>query len=255
MCATAVTRFPLTIEQQTVTIGTANELALALDVLQGQYDREALEQLAPNLTAITGNAAGFMLVVRSLVQADQLFLIQAIGPDLATVMQDARHLRDQLAVMALEEVEGELLRTLGGEGLRRLILTGEELAEVLEWVYGQYDALLLELLGIVTLRKLCRHASDLSAILYNLDHERQEKLVEELGWPFVVELVRDGRDLAGLVRALPPASSERLLGHFTPAQLVERIGNERDWAYLCQRLEPAEAEFLFGKLKIQSKGG
>jgi hypothetical protein len=250
-----ITRFPLTIDGQTVQIGTANELALALDVLQGQHDRAALEQLAPHLAAIVSNAAGFMLVMRSLTEVDQIFLIQAIGPDLTKVMQDARHLRDQLAVMALEGVEAELLRTLDGDGLRRLILTGEELAEALEWVYGQCDALLLDLLGIDTLRKLCRHACDLSAILHNLDHERQEKLVEELGWPFVVDLVRDGRDLAGLVRALPPTGSERLLGHFSPQRLVEIIGNERDWAYLCQRLEPAEADFLFGMLKIQINGG
>lgn len=254
MGAVAIPRFPLTIDNETVQIGTANELALALDVLQGQYDRAALEQLEPHLAGIIGNASGFMLVMRSLAKEDQLFLIQAIGPELATVMQDARHLRDQLAVMAMEDVEEALIQTLGGDGLRWLILTGEELAEVLEWVYGQCDALVLELLGLDTLRKLCRHASDLSAVLYNLDHALQEKLLEQAGWPFIIDLVRDGRDLAGLVRALPPQSSERLLRHFTRQQLVELIGNERDWAYLCQRLEPAEADFLFGLLNIQTKG-
>jgi len=250
-----IRRFPLTIDEQTVTVGTANELALALDVLQGQHDREALEQLAPHLSKIIGNAAGFMLVMRSLSQADQLFLIHAIGRDLVEIMQDARHLRDELAVMALEDVEAELIRTLGGDGLRHLVLTGEELAEVLEWVYGQCDALMLELLGGETIRRLCRHACDLNAILYNLDHELQAQLLEQIGWPFVINLVRDGRDLAGLVRALPPANSERLLQHFSSKQLVELVGNKRDWAYLCQRLEPEEAAFLFGMLNIQSNGG
>jgi hypothetical protein len=255
MSTGVIQRFPLTIDQETVQVGTANELALALDVLQGQYDRIALEQLAPHLATIIGDAAGFMLVMRSLAADDQLFLIRAIRPELTAIMQDACHLRDQLAVMALEEVEAELIRALGGAGLRRLILTGEELAEVLEWVYGQCDALVLELLGVKALRNLCRHSSDLSAVLYNLDHELQEKLLEQLGWTFVVDLVRDGRDLAGLVRALPPAGSERLLRQYTPQQLVDLIGNERDWAYLCQRLEPAEAEFLSGMLKIHSNGG
>ena len=254
MSATSIPRFPFTIDHETVQIGTANELALALDVLQGQFDHEALVQLNPHLARIVANASGFMLVMRSLSKEDQLFLIQSIGTDLPAVLQDARHLRDQLAVMALEDVEEALLKTLGRDGLRRLVLTGEELAEILEWVYGQNDALVLNLLGIDSVRRLCRHSSDLSALLYNLDHELQEKLLEQLGWPFIVDLVRDGRDLAALVRALPPASSERLLRHYSPRQLVELVGNERDWAYLCQRLEPQEADFLFGMLNIQPNG-
>jgi hypothetical protein len=254
MASAKFNRHPLTIDHETVQIGSANELALALDVLQGEYDHATLTQLNPHLAKIVANASGFMLVMRSLSKEDQLFLIQSIGPDLPAVLQDATHLRDQLAVMALEDVEEALLKTLGGDGLRRLILTGEELAEILEWVYGQNDALVLNLLGIEAVRRRCRHAVDLSSILHNLNHNLQEKLLDELGWPFIVDLVRDGRDLAGLIRALPPESSQRLLRNYSGKQLVDLIGNERDWAYLCQRLEPQEADFIFGLLKHQSIG-
>ena len=251
MSLATIARYPITIEGETVQIGTANELALALDVLQGQYDREMLVQLRPNLARVVGHAAGFMTVMKALTVDDQLYLIEALGSDLAEVMQDAAHLRDQFATLAQTEVEEALLKTLGAAGLRRLILTAEELAEVLEWVYGQCDSLVLDLLGLDDVRRLCRHASDLSAILYRLDHALQEKLMEQLGWTFMINLIRDGRDLALLLRALPPASSERLLRHYTGQQLAELIGNADDWAYLCQRLEPAEADFLFDLLELR----
>jgi hypothetical protein len=244
MVGSKFNRYPITIEGETVQIGSAYELAIALDVLQGQHDRAALSQLAPHLAEITANAVGFMTVMRSLSIADQIFLIQAIGPDMAGVIQSATRLRDILATMAEPGVEEALLAALAPKGLRQLITTGAELAEVLEWVYGERDALTIELLGIASLRRLCRHASDLSAVLHNLDFALQERLLEELGWTFIVNLVNDGRDLACLLRALPSANSARLLEHFTGQRLVDLIGNQSEWTYLTQRLEPAETELL-----------
>jgi hypothetical protein len=244
MRSDSFTRFPITIDSETAAIGSANELAVALDVLKGQHDREVLTQLRPHLAEIIANPAGLMLVLKSLSPDDQLFLLEAVGPDLCRVLQSAKRLRDQLATMADQDVEEALLRTLGQPGLRRLILTAEELGEVLEWVYGQCDALLLDLLGLEYVRGLCRQPYDLSAILRSLDHDLQEKLLEHLGWVFVAGLVDDGPGLASLLRALPPASSRRLLAHFNPAQLKTLIGNAEDWGYLYQRLEPDEAEFL-----------
>ena len=239
-----INRYPITIDGETVSIGSANELAVALDVLQGQHDRETLQQLLPHLAEIIGHASGLMLILRSLSVDDRIYLLQAVGPDLAQVIQDAPHLRDLLAVLSDQSVESTLLSALGADGLRRLIMTGAQLAEVLEWVYGDEDALLLQLLGDGYLRRLCRHAGDLSAILKNIDFALQAVLLEQLGWPFVVNLVKDGYDLACLLRALPPQQTRRLLHHYSATQLVELIGNADEWTYLYQRLEPAEAEMI-----------
>jgi len=129
-----MSRYPVTIEQETVQIGTAAELAVALDVLQGQYDRDVLTQLQPHLARIIPQANHLFNVLKSLSADDQVFLIQALHGNLTGIMQDASHLRDLLATLADEKVETALLQTLGSDGLRSLILTAEELAEVLEWV-------------------------------------------------------------------------------------------------------------------------
>jgi hypothetical protein len=242
------TRFPITIDGETAAIGSASELAVSLDVLKGQRDREILNQLRPHLAEIIANPAGLMLVLKSLSLDDQLFLLKAIGPDLGSVLQSAQRLRDQLATMADQEVEEALLLTLGQSGLQDLIFTAEELGEVLEWVYGQCDALLLDLLGLEYVRSMCRQPFDLSAILRSLDHDLQEKLLEHLGWEFVAGLVDDGPGLASLLRSLPPDSSQRLLTHFNATQLKTLIGNAEDWIYLYQRLEPEEADFLVNLL-------
>ena len=249
-----IPRYPVTIDQETIQIGTAAELAVALDVLQGQYDRVVLTQLRPHLSGIILNARDLSLVMKSLAVDDQLYLIEALGQNLTGILQEARSLRDLLAATADTNVEEALLSTLGRNGLRSLVLTAAELAEVLEWVYGQCDELALDLIGLDHLRDLCRTAGDLGDILCSLEDTLQESLIEQLGWEFTTSLVRNGRDLACLLRALPPAGSERLLLHFTPAQLRQRIGNARDWAYLYQRLEPAEAEYLTQRLDLQQPG-
>jgi hypothetical protein len=239
-----MTGYPITIDHETVQIGTAAELAVALDVLQGQYDRAVLTQLQPHLAQIIPQANQLFSVMKSLSADDQVFLIQALQGNLARIMQDASHLRDLLATLSEEKVEIALLQALGRAGLRSLILTAEELAEVLEWVYGQTDELTLELLGLDYVRDLSRDAAGLSAILHSLDTGLQARLVDQLGWEFCVGLVRDGRDLAYLLRALPTAVSERLLKHYNPEQLSKLIGNSPDWTYLYQRLEPTEAGFI-----------
>jgi hypothetical protein len=244
--------YPITIDQETVQIGTAAELSVALDVLQGQYDRVVLTQLQPHLPGIITQANQLFNVMKSLSADDQVFLIEALKINLGGIMQDASHLRDLLATLAEEKVEAALLQALGANGLRSLILTAEELAEVLEWVYGQTDELALDLLGLDYICNLSRNASGLSAILRSLNADLQARLVDQLGWEFCLGLVRDAHDLAYLMRALPAAISVRLLKHFSQEQLSRLVGNSHDWMYLYQRLEPAEAGFISHILGLEN---
>jgi len=99
-------RYPITIDQETVQIGSSAELAVALDVLQGQYDREVLTQLQPHLSRIILQPNQLFTVMKSLSPDDQVFLIQALQGNLAGIIQDASHLRDLLATLAEEKVGG-----------------------------------------------------------------------------------------------------------------------------------------------------
>jgi hypothetical protein len=245
-----VLRTPIAIDGETVEIGSAAELAVALDVLQGQYDREVLTQLKPRLPQIIPQAKDFLAVMKSLSSQDQVFLIEALGQDLPKILQDSQHLRDLLATLADVVVEEALITTLGTNGLHYLLLTIEELAEVLEWVYGQCDQLVLNLFGLDSIRRLCGNAAGLSDLLRSLDHGLQERLIEQLGWEFCLGLVCDSQDLTYLLRALPAASSERLLKHYTPSQLRDIIGNAHNWISLYHRLEPAEADYISNLLGL-----
>ncbi|MDO8671886.1 MAG: hypothetical protein Q7O66_10720 [Dehalococcoidia bacterium] len=247
-----LTRYPVTIDGETLAIGTANELSVALDVLQGQHDREVLEQLASNLTDIVDSPTGFCIVLKSLEPADQVFFIRALGSRLADVLQSARYLRDILATMSVVEVEQALLERLGRDGLRRLIVSCGDLAGILEWVYGECDQRLLELLGVDYLRLVLADAIGLSQVLTGLDEAGQRFLIDLLGSEFLIELVGTGRDLAYLLRALPASISRELLNHFTRGRLVELIGNAADWEFLCRRLEADEAAYLYELLGVNA---
>ncbi len=250
MNAVEIPRYPVTVSGESAHIGTAEELAVALDVLHGQHDRAVLERLCPHLADIITTPVGFLLVVRSLEPADRMFLFNALGARLAGILKEARFLRDVLATLADEEVEACLLDALGTPGLRALILTAGQLSEVLEWVYGQCDRELFDLLGADYIRGLVHNCYELALVLNSLDRALQGVLIEQVGWEQVVRLVTDGRDLAYLMRALPPDASARLLDHFSRPQLVALIDNAADWNYLWQRLEPAEAEALLHRLEV-----
>ena len=113
-----IPRYPVTIGGETTYIGTANELAIALDVLHGQHDRAVLEQLRPHLADIANTPAGFTLVVKSLAPAEQILLIAVLGLGvrMASILREARYLRDLLATMAYVEVEQRLLDPLAKTG-------------------------------------------------------------------------------------------------------------------------------------------
>ena len=245
-----IKRYPITIDGETVSIGTANELAVALDVLQGQHDRAVLEQLGPALADITGGPLGFARLLQSLAPEDQLYLVDALGPRLAGIIQEARYLRDIFAALAVVEVELKILDTLGGDGLRALIPTAHGLADVLGWLYGQCDREALELLGTPYLKRLIRSSSDLGAVLGALNAEGQRDLLDRLGWAHTSGLPRDGVDLARLMRVLPPDLSARLLDELTREELIALIGNRQDRQYLWERLEPEEGRLLAEKLGV-----
>lgn len=252
-------RYPFTIDGDHWDVGTAGELAIALDVLQGHHDRAVLEQLAPHLVDTIGNAAGLMVILRALAPPDRLYLIDALGPRLVDVVggvgysgvgdNGAGALRDILAMTAEVELEERLLATLGRTGLRRLIQTAAELAEVLEWVYGDCDRQVLELLGMAWVRRLLSSGSDLSIVLHSLSPAQQEWLLAELGWGEVAALVLDRQDLAHLLRALPSHLSRRLLDHLPGPRLAALIGGQRGWEYLCARLEADEIADLARRVK------
>jgi hypothetical protein len=242
-------RYPITVEGDTALIGSAAELVVALDVLQGHHDTMVLRQLSPHLPEVLAGPEGLYAALRALSPDDQLVLIDALGPRLVDVVQSAPALRDILATLAEGRVEERVVSTLGGEGLRTLIGLPEELAEVLEWVYGVCDRLVLDLLGVEYLKGLFQSGYELSLVLHALNPVRQGELVELLGWGHVSSLVRNRRDLAHLLRALPSDLSSRLLDPLTGAQLRALIRNDRDWRYLHQTLEVREAAYLEDRLE------
>lgn len=243
-------RYPITIEGETALIGTAGELVVALDVLQGQHDRAVLEQLRPHLAEIIGSPQGLYAVLKVLAAEDQIYLVDALGPCLVDVVQKASALRDILATLAESGVEERMLRALGSAGLRALIGSAEELAGILEWVYGASDWLALQLLGVEFLKRFLQSGYEFSLVLHALDHVRQQELIDMLSWEHVLSLVHNRRDLAHLLRALPSQLSNRLLDHFTRDQLWDLIQDDRGWRYLCNYLEAEEAAYLSGLLEV-----
>ena len=243
-----ISRYPVTIDGEPAQIGTANELAIALDVLHGREDRAVLEQLRAHLAEIVGGPVGFTNVMRSLEPENQLYLIDAIGDQLAQVLQQARYLRDLLATLAVSEVEQRLIETLGGVGLRAIIITARDLAQALEWIYGRSDQRVLDLIGADYVRAIIRNGEDLGLVLNALESAGQAALIEKIGWARVIELAQNGRDLALLLRALPSSQSAALLDHFSREQLIALIGNKIDWMYLYDRLEPAEVTSVLNKI-------
>lgn len=244
MNATQTERFPIMIGNEAAAIGTAAELTVALDVLQGDHDRAVLEQLAPHLARIIGDGRGLQAVLRVLASADQLYLIQLIGSELPAVIHSAQILRDILAMLADCAVEEALLSAIGAARLRELLATPEELADVLEWVYGASDRLVLQLLGDAHLRGLFASGHELSLVLGMLDHQLQKELIELLGWEQVTALIHSRSDLAHLLAALPAALSAELLPRIPIDRLHALIRNAQGWRALCASLELPEIEHL-----------
>jgi hypothetical protein len=243
-----IPRYPISIDGESTDIGTAAELVAALDVLQGQHDRLVLEQLRPHLAAIIAGPQGLLATLKVLSADDQIYLIDALGSALPALVKDALALRDILATLAEARVEERLLVALGPVGLNTLIGSAEELAEVLEWIYGDCDRLALDLLGDDALRRLCLGGYELSLVLHALDQQRQQELLNMLGWEFVLSLVQDRRDLAYLLRALPAEMSQRLLDHLADERLRALVRDDRDRRYLEPYLETNEATYLDQRL-------
>jgi hypothetical protein len=240
----SIERFQITIDGESTAIGTAAELTVALDVLQGDYDRAVLERLAPHLAQIIGDGRGLQAVLRVLAPADQLYLITCIGADLPKVIHNAQVLRDLLAMLSDGTVEEALLTAVGTTRLRELLATPEELADILEWVYGENDRLVLHLLGNDHMRGFFASGHELALVLGMLDHPLQKELIDLLGWEQVKSLIHNRSDLAHLLAALPADLSAELLPRIPIDHLRALIRNTQGWHDLCASLELPEIEQL-----------
>jgi len=237
-------RYNITINDDTTDIGTAAELVVALDVLQGHHDRIVLQQLRPHITQIIRAPQDLYSTLKVLIPEDQIFLIESIGNKLVDIIEAANHLRDIFATLSDYKVEEKIIQTLGTSGLKTLIHSAEELSEILEWVYGNCDKMVLELLGVDYLKHLIQNGYELSLVLHSLDHKCQEELIDMISWTNVMQLIKDRRDLAHILRALPEESSKRLLKEFTKDQLWKIIRDDFGWKYLYKYLEDEEAAYL-----------
>ena len=248
MSLSQIKRFPVTIDGETTQIGTANELVIVLDVLQGNHDRVVLEQLRPHLAEIIAMPNGFIATMKSLEPANQILLVESIGSKLANVLQKSSYLAELLATLATQQVEDAILHALDTAGLRALVITAYDLANLLQWVYGHSDQKVLDLLGAEYVRAIIRTGDDLGHVLTTLETDSQNALLDQLGLAHVVEITRSGRELAYVLRAIPAAQSARLLGQYSREQLLALIGNAGDWEYLWARLDAAEQTMIQQKL-------
>jgi len=228
---------------------TADELVAILDVLQGQHDREVLQQLEADLHLIIRNSKELFKVVSVLHYENPIYLFRGLGMHLAEVMRKGSGLRDLLAFVSEDEAEKVLIETLGSEGIQKLITNAVELAEVLEWVYGSMDLTILNYLTISTIQRIVKGGREMSLILNALDPASQRTLIGELGTLFVEKLIHQTEDFAYLMRALPFDTSKDLVDSMSGEKIRELIRSAEDLRYLNRYLDLNEQEYL--KLKME----
>jgi hypothetical protein len=250
MQKTVPERYPVLIDGETALVGNAAELAVVLDVLQGEHDRAVLEQLAPHLPAILVNTRGLQTIMRSLVPADQFFLVETLAGSLAEIITDAAGLRDLLAMLAEREVEEALLHGIGGARLRELATSPRELADLLEWVYGESDGLLLDMLGKAHLNHLFTSGTELAIVLSMLGQAQQRTLIEILGWQTALALIHNRHDLMQMCAVLPASLSAELLNRLPAEKLRALVRDFKGWRELTGALEHAEIDLLRARLEV-----
>ena len=242
--------FSISIDNETTTVRTWRDLAVVLDVLQGHHDREVLQQLSIHLPEVVSDSIGLYSTLKVLAPDDQLFLIKALGQNLLKTVEKAAALRDILAFLSDDTVEMEIVKNLGTTGLQSLIQTPLEMAEILEWIYGDSEMTVLELLGREYVTSLFTTGEEVSLVLLSLQ-ENKAALLDIIGWEHIVRLIRNGRDLACMLRALPEDISKQLLEYYTGDQLRKLIRNKTDWEYLWNRLETKEADCILKLLEVK----
>jgi len=248
-----VKRYPVSYAGETAEIGTIDELMVALDVLNRRNDRELIEQLAPVLADIINIGdriapANLKILLKALSAQDRLYVVELLGPRLGELVGTAVELRNLIVSLADVEVESAILRAIGGNGLRRLIATCQQLWEILEWLFGESDVVLLDLLGPDYVRRLVAHGHELAEILRRVDPDRQIWTIEFLGWPVALSLLRDDVDFREVLSALCTEASAKLIDRLPNTKIVELVASELAWLELGRHLSPSKTRLLSDKL-------
>jgi hypothetical protein len=254
---TSVLRYPIFFGGEKAEIGTIDELMVALDVLNRKHDRAILQQLAGVLGRIVaiGNRpapVNLKILLKALSAEDRLYVIEQIGDRLQLLIGTAVELRNLLVSLTHLEVEAAILNTIGGQGLRQMVVTSQQLWEILEWLYGENDVLLFKLLGRGHLRRLITHGHELAEILRRIDPVRQAPTIEVVGWDFALGLLRNEVDLREILSSLCTQASAALIERLPSERIVALAGSQFGWYELGRRLSPSKAQLLSKKLQGES---
>ena len=241
--------FEIHIDNESATIETTDELVAILDVLQGQHDREVLQQLAPDLHRIITNSKSLYKIVSVIQADDQIFLFKLLSNHLIDIIGKGSSLRDLLAFISEEAVEFSLIESLKPHGVQKLIKSAVELAEVLEWVYGSLDKTIIQYLGINNIKKIVKSGRELSLILHAVNNELQEFLLDELGLVYMDVIIHETHDFAYLLRVLPFETSKKLIDNMSIDKIKDIIRTESDLDYINKYLDKKEHEYLKQKLE------
>ena len=241
--------FEIKIGHDSALVESADELVAILDVLQGQHDREVLQQLEKDLHLLIRNSKELYKVVSILHFEDQIYLFRILEGQLAEIIGKGSGLRDLLAFISEDEAENALIETLGSAGIQKLITNAVELAEILEWVYGSMDQTILNYLTVASIQKIVKGGREMSLILNALDAASQRKLIDGLGEVFIRKLIHQTEDFAYLMRALPFETSRQLVDSLDGDKIRDLIRSAEDLIYLNRYLDASEQEYLKHKLE------
>lgn len=238
----------LTLDDQTVGVRTAAELAVAIEVIGPAKHRKLIDLNGDRFRRVIHTAKDLRAILMLVEPADQSTLLEWLGSTLREIIRSAEDLNGLLATLSDSTVEQRLVELLGSRYLAELIGSAEDLALALEWIYGQGDDLVLKLLGPDHLRRVIRGGYGLSLVLRTLEPAEQQGLLEQLGWDFLVDLRMERDGFCRLMRAIPGALGLELLRRLPDESVVALGRRPADRAELRRFLEPAEYELLLQRL-------
>ena len=247
--------FSFVLGNKTYQIADELELALVFELLHNETSTSStlhwniIMQLDEKLLSIITSYSGLQGCLKRLNTKNQFLLLLKIGDILPKIIQTSEHLAFLLAGIPNAEQKNHIIKYIRRRGLAQMVRSVQDIANILEWLFGENEVLLLETFGLQEIKPFIFTAHDMNTLLLYLNLQNKDFLLDSLSLPFVRALVRNARDFTEIFSCLTAAKADEFLRLFPQEQLCMLFGNDAVFHECLFKISDSRQQILLSYLQ------
>lgn len=241
------------------TVKDENELSLIFELLW-KWDSDVTSVLHWNvimelddveLMKIIKTNRWLLSCLKHLNEKNYFLLLVKVWDKLSEIVKNSMQLGEILAKIAEENNKLRLIKQIRTKWLARLILTSEDLINILEWVYNEAERETLNTLWEENIRKLFIYPKDIYSVLHYLNSDNKDYLINMIWLNDINKKISSWTDFMFMIKWMSYQKLWQFLQLYTRRQIKDMFSTDEEFRSFLFKLSDKKEKMILEYLWIK----